>query len=168
MAPDTKVPDGRKDRRTKKAKTISLCQLRGIISIGKNQQTNQPTDQQTGQKQYVPHYNNIMKTNVLTKFPEGWTIHVISRNRTILKLIQDIKISVLTKFHKDWKIHVTLRVLTRNKFRPLKAMFFNQLELFHEDRKIIVASRVKNAPPPGGIFFPNIPEPFSNSSKISL
>ncbi|KAH3859506.1 hypothetical protein DPMN_102323 [Dreissena polymorpha] len=65
---------------------------------------------------------------------------------TILDLIQDIiETHILTKIHEDQTINVASRVLTRFYYshirktpRPLAAMFFNQ------------------------------PEPFSNSSKISL
>ncbi|KAH3880496.1 hypothetical protein DPMN_004411 [Dreissena polymorpha] len=45
--------------------TFQLMKEARIIQVGANQQTNQPTDQQTGQKQYVPHYN--MQAKKLSK-----------------------------------------------------------------------------------------------------
>ncbi|KAH3846539.1 hypothetical protein DPMN_088841 [Dreissena polymorpha] len=83
-----------------------------------------------------------------------------------------IETNLLTKFHKDWTINVASRVLTRKNapppgghvFKATKTIFehiqdiigTNLLTKFHEDRKINVASRVitrKNAPPPGGYVF---------------
>ncbi|KAH3887195.1 hypothetical protein DPMN_011211 [Dreissena polymorpha] len=79
--------------------------------------------------------------------------------------------NLLTKFHEDRKINVASRVLTRKNAPPpgshvfqAKVIIFEQIQdiirtnllsKFHEDRKINVASRVltrKNAPPPGGYF----------------
>ncbi|KAH3729246.1 hypothetical protein DPMN_055213 [Dreissena polymorpha] len=84
---------------------------------------------------------DIIKTNLLTKFHQDWTInvafrvltrfyyshikpykekcpapggHVFKAAKTIFKLIQDIiGTNLLTKFHDDQKINVTSRVLTR-------------------------------------------------------
>ncbi|KAH3833989.1 hypothetical protein DPMN_107307 [Dreissena polymorpha] len=74
---------------------------------------------------------DIIRTNVLTKFHEELTInvtfrvltrinslppggHVFQQKGTIFELIQDIiRTNVLTKFYEDWKINVSLRVLTR-------------------------------------------------------
>ncbi|KAH3693582.1 hypothetical protein DPMN_081016 [Dreissena polymorpha] len=83
-----------------------------------------------------------------------------------------IKTNLLTKFHEDWTMNVALRVLTRKNALPPDGLVFketktifeliqdiigtNLLTKFHEDRKINVASRVlirKNAPPPGGHVF---------------
>ncbi|KAH3783843.1 hypothetical protein DPMN_161793 [Dreissena polymorpha] len=88
---------------------------------------------------------DIIETNLLTKFHKDWTINVASRGlkrfykshikpykekcsapgghvfkatKTIFELIQDIiGTSLLTKFHDDQKINVTSRVLT-NKNAP--------------------------------------------------
>ncbi|KAH3852951.1 hypothetical protein DPMN_095472 [Dreissena polymorpha] len=109
---------------------------------------------------------NIIKTNLLTKFHEDWTINVASREKcaapgghvfkatkTIFELIQDIIwTNLLTKFHDDRKINVTSRVLTRKNAPPPwwpYVIGMNLLTEFHEDRTINVASRVKNAPPLG-------------------
>ena len=81
---------------------------------------------------------DIIRTNVLTKFHEDWTINVTSRvltrfyyshirktapplgshdfhaTETIFELVQDfIGTHVPTKFHEDWTKNVTSRVLTR-------------------------------------------------------
>ncbi|KAH3754487.1 hypothetical protein DPMN_189162 [Dreissena polymorpha] len=74
---------------------------------------------------------DIIETNLLTKFHEDWTINVASRvftrtnalplgshvfqaNVTIFELIQDIiQTNLFTKFHSDWTINVTSRVLTK-------------------------------------------------------
>jgi len=81
---------------------------------------------------------DIVRTNVLTKFHEDWTINVTSRvltrfyyshirktapplgghvfhpTETIFELVQDfIGTHVPTKFHEDWTKNVTSRVLTR-------------------------------------------------------
>ncbi|KAH3889671.1 hypothetical protein DPMN_013732 [Dreissena polymorpha] len=90
---------------------------------------------------------DIIRTNLLTKFHKDQTINVASRvknapplgshvfqaNITIFKLIQDIiETNLLTKFHEDW----TMRPLEKNAPPPL----------FHENLTINVASR-ENAPP---------------------
>ncbi|KAH3861349.1 hypothetical protein DPMN_024276 [Dreissena polymorpha] len=70
---------------------------------------------------------DIIKTNLLTKFHEDWTINVASREKCpapwqpcfqptgiIFELVQDIiGMNLLTKFHEDWTINVASRVLTR-------------------------------------------------------
>ncbi|KAH3883641.1 hypothetical protein DPMN_007601 [Dreissena polymorpha] len=80
--------------------------------------------------------------------------------------------NLLTKFHEDRKINVASRLLTRKNnphpgshvFKPTGIIFelfqdiigMNLLTKFHEDRTVNVASRVltrKNAPPPGGHVF---------------
>ncbi|KAH3783175.1 hypothetical protein DPMN_161104 [Dreissena polymorpha] len=72
-------------------------------------QTNQPTDQQTGQKQYVPHYYSGGHKNAP---PLG--SHVFQANITIFKLIQVFnETNLLTKFYEDWTINVASRVLIR-------------------------------------------------------
>ncbi|KAH3890882.1 hypothetical protein DPMN_014972 [Dreissena polymorpha] len=113
---------------------------------------------------------DIIETNLLTKFHEDWTINVASREKcpapgghvfkatkTIFELIQDIiGTNLLTKFHDDRKINVTSRVLTRKIVPPQWWPYIigmNLLTEFHEDRTINVASRVKNAPPLGGTVF---------------
>ncbi|KAH3854794.1 hypothetical protein DPMN_097343 [Dreissena polymorpha] len=107
----------------------------------------------------------IIWTNLLTKFHVDWTIneltrknalpprdHVFQQTTSIFELIQDIITkNILTKFHDEWTINVTKSVNKKN--AP---------PLFHEDQTINVASRVltryiaihcnmrKNAAPPGG------------------
>ncbi|KAH3754066.1 hypothetical protein DPMN_188725 [Dreissena polymorpha] len=122
---------------------------------------------------------DIIETNLLTKFHEVWTINVASREKcltpgghvfkatkTIFELIQDIIVTnLLTTFHDDRKINLTSRVLTRKIAPPPWWQYIigtNLLTQFHEDRTINVASRVltrfyfshihvrKNAPPLGG------------------
>ncbi|KAH3827651.1 hypothetical protein DPMN_129591 [Dreissena polymorpha] len=78
---------------------------------------------------------DIIETNLLTKFHEDWTINVASRpykekcpipgghvfkpTKTIFKLMQDIiGTHLLTKFHDDRKKNVTSRVLTRKNAPP--------------------------------------------------
>ncbi|KAH3704463.1 hypothetical protein DPMN_079519 [Dreissena polymorpha] len=77
--------------------------------------------------------------------------------------------NLLTKFHEDRKINVASRVLTRinapppgsHVFQPTGIIFeilqdiigMNLLTKFHEERTVNVASRVKNAPPLGSHFF---------------
>ncbi|KAH3730502.1 hypothetical protein DPMN_056492 [Dreissena polymorpha] len=106
---------------------------------------------------------DIIETNLLTRFHEDWTINVASREKclapgghvfkatkTIFELIQDIiGTNLLTKFHDDLKINVTSRVLTRKIAPPPWWPYIigmNLLTKFHEDRTINVASRVKNTP----------------------
>ncbi|KAH3849157.1 hypothetical protein DPMN_091553 [Dreissena polymorpha] len=80
---------------------------------------------------------DIIGTNLLTKFHEDQKIHVASRvltshikknapplgshvfqaNVTIFELIQDIvETNLLIKFHEDWTINVDSRELTRQMF----------------------------------------------------
>ncbi|KAH3873376.1 hypothetical protein DPMN_036610 [Dreissena polymorpha] len=86
---------------------------------------------------------DIIQTNLLTKFHEDWTINVASRELTrfyyshiwktapppgghvfssictIFELVRDInKTNVLTKFHDDWAKIVTSRLFTRNTAPP--------------------------------------------------
>ncbi|KAH3754122.1 hypothetical protein DPMN_188783 [Dreissena polymorpha] len=117
---------------------------------------------------------NIIGTNLLSKFHEDRKINVASRVKnapspgshvfkptgTIFELVQDIiGINLLTKFHED---RTASRVLTRfyyshiRKNAPPLGIHTNLLTKFHEDWTINVASRVltgKNAPPPGGHVF---------------
>ncbi|KAH3889064.1 hypothetical protein DPMN_013112 [Dreissena polymorpha] len=123
---------------------------------------------------------DMIETNLLTKFHEDWTINVASRKKcpasgghvfeatkTIFKLIQDIiRTNLLIKLHDDRKINVTSRVFTRKNapprgchdFQPTGIIFelvqdiirMNLLTEFHEDRTINKASRVKNCPASGG------------------
>ncbi|KAH3719001.1 hypothetical protein DPMN_061829 [Dreissena polymorpha] len=83
---------------------------------------------------------DIIESNLLTKFHEDWTLNVASRvftrknapplgshvfqvNVTIFELIQDIiQTNLLTKFHEDWTINVASRVLTMKTASPLAAM----------------------------------------------
>ncbi|KAH3831487.1 hypothetical protein DPMN_104755 [Dreissena polymorpha] len=100
-------------------------------------QTDRPTDQQTRQKQYVPHYYNGQtdgrtETKVLTKFHENWAKNVTSRKNApptgghvfspiwnISELVREInKTNVLTNFHDDWAKIVTSRVFTRKTAPP--------------------------------------------------
>ncbi|KAH3825304.1 hypothetical protein DPMN_127178 [Dreissena polymorpha] len=85
--------------------------------------------------------NDIIETNLLTKFHEDLTINVASmvltrpynENAPPLVVMYIIGTNYMTKFHDDRKINVTSRVLTRRNAPP---------------PTINVASRVKNAPPP--------------------
>ncbi|KAH3881235.1 hypothetical protein DPMN_005158 [Dreissena polymorpha] len=99
---------------------------------------------------------NIIGTNLLTKFHEDWKINVASREKCpalgqpffqptgiIFELVQDIiRMNLLTKFDEDLTANVASRT--------------NPLTKFHEDWTINVASRVltrKTAPPTGGHVF---------------
>ncbi|KAH3865652.1 hypothetical protein DPMN_028694 [Dreissena polymorpha] len=75
---------------------------------------------------------DIIMTNLLTKFHEDWTINIASRVKNAPPL-----------FHDDRKINMTSRVLTRWPY----IIEMTVLTKFHEDRTINVPSRVKNAPP---------------------
>ncbi|KAH3873375.1 hypothetical protein DPMN_036609 [Dreissena polymorpha] len=91
---------------------------------------------------------NIIGTNLLTKFHADCTINMASRvltrkNATPPWRPYIIGTNHLIKFHDDRTINVASRVLTRKNAPP-------------PDRKINVAFRVstrKNAPPPGGHVF---------------
>ncbi|KAH3718732.1 hypothetical protein DPMN_061538 [Dreissena polymorpha] len=76
---------------------------------------------------------DIIGTNLLTKFHEDLKINVTSRvknapslgshvfqaNVTIFELIQDIiETNLVTKFHEDWTINVASRELTRQMLMP--------------------------------------------------
>ncbi|KAH3891285.1 hypothetical protein DPMN_015378 [Dreissena polymorpha] len=100
---------------------------------------------------------NIIGTNLLTKFHDDRTINMASRvltrkNATPPWRPYIIGTNHLTKFHDDRTINVASRVLTRKNAQPPYIIRTNLLTKFHEDRKINAASRVltrKNAPPPG-------------------
>ncbi|KAH3817175.1 hypothetical protein DPMN_118705 [Dreissena polymorpha] len=126
---------------------------------------------------------DIIATNLLTKFHEDWTINVVSREKcpapgghvciatkTIFELIQDIiGTNLLTKFHDDRKINVTSRMLTRKNARPPWWPYIigmNLLTEFHKDQTINVASRVKNAQPL--ISHTNLPTKFYEDRKINV
>ncbi|KAH3841755.1 hypothetical protein DPMN_115234 [Dreissena polymorpha] len=89
---------------------------------------------------------DIIRTNVLTKFHEDWTInltftvktapppggHVFLPTGTIFELVKDfIGTHAPTKFHDDWTKNVTSRVLTRKTATPSGTQF-------HEDWTINV------------------------------
>ncbi|KAH3861282.1 hypothetical protein DPMN_024209 [Dreissena polymorpha] len=120
--------------------------------------------------------------------------HVFPPIMTIFKFVRDIykieKTHFLTKFHEDWTKNVTSRVFTcfhyiqlektapppgGHAFLPIWTIFelvrdineTNVLTKFHDDWAKIVTSRVNTAPPNGGHVF-NGPEPFLNSTDISL
>ncbi|KAH3875941.1 hypothetical protein DPMN_039220 [Dreissena polymorpha] len=80
---------------------------------------------------------DIIETNLLTKFREDWTINVASWVLT--------RTNLLTKFREDRKINVASRVLTRKNAPPQAAIFFNQPASFLNS---------KNAPPLGSHVFP--------------
>ncbi|KAH3786565.1 hypothetical protein DPMN_164672 [Dreissena polymorpha] len=79
--------------------------------------------------------DNIIGTNLLTKFHDDRTINVASRAKcpppgghifqatvTIFELVQDIMgANLLTKFHDDQTINMTSRVLTRPMLTPQDA-----------------------------------------------
>ncbi|KAH3881593.1 hypothetical protein DPMN_005519 [Dreissena polymorpha] len=97
---------------------------------------------------------DLIGTNLLTKFHDDWTINMASRvltrkNATPPWRLYIIGTNLVTKFHDDRTINVASRVLIRKNAPPPSGHF-------HEDRKINVASRVltrKNAPPQGGHIF---------------
>ncbi|KAH3729742.1 hypothetical protein DPMN_055720 [Dreissena polymorpha] len=118
---------------------------------------------------------DIIRTNLLTKFHDDWTINMASRlgghvfppTGTIFEVIQDI-IGLVTKFHDDQTINVASREkcpapsgyvvkATKNMFELNQDIIgTNLLTKFHEDRKTNVVSRVltrKNAPRLGGHIF---------------
>ncbi|KAH3888881.1 hypothetical protein DPMN_012924 [Dreissena polymorpha] len=82
--------------------------------------------------------------------------------------------NLLTKFHDDQTINVTSRVLTRKNAPPPWWPYIIKMNLlteFHEDRTINVASRVKNAPPLGShVFQSNVTifELIQNINKTNL
>ncbi|KAH3868979.1 hypothetical protein DPMN_032134 [Dreissena polymorpha] len=113
---------------------------------------------------------NIIETNLLTKFYEDWTINVASREKcpapgghvfqatkTVFELIQDIiGTNLLTKFHDDRKINVTSRVLTRKIAPPpWWRCFSTNRHLFELVQDIIGMNLLtkKNSPPLGGNVF---------------
>ncbi|KAH3872071.1 hypothetical protein DPMN_035284 [Dreissena polymorpha] len=98
-------------------------------------------------------FQDIIGTNLLTKFHEDPTINVASRvltrknssppgghvfqqTGTILKLVQDLIRTNLTKFHDDNKYIIRTNILTK----------------FHEDWTFKLCHIRKNAHPPGGHF----------------
>ncbi|KAH3755203.1 hypothetical protein DPMN_189893 [Dreissena polymorpha] len=109
--------------------------------------------------------NISLEQNVLTKFYEEVLTRRNSPTPDILKTI------VLTKFYEDWTINVTIRVSVKMPqppggyvMQPTGTIFklvqdivgTNLLTKFHYDQAINVASRVftrENAPPPGGHHF---------------
>ncbi|KAH3725736.1 hypothetical protein DPMN_051585 [Dreissena polymorpha] len=131
---------------------------------------NQPTNQQTGQKQYVPHYYIHIRKNAP---PTGG--HVFLATGTNFKLCHD-----------DRTINMASRVLTGKNATPLSGHVFsptrtvfeliqdiiwtNHLTKFHNNRKINVAYRVltmKNAPPPD-IIRTNLLTKFHEDKKINV
>ncbi|KAH3866207.1 hypothetical protein DPMN_029265 [Dreissena polymorpha] len=125
------------------------------------------------QTEYIfVHIQNIIKTNILTKFHEDWKkqkiknapppgSHVFQQTGTIFQLAQDIIGTILlTRFHENQTINVASRVLTRKNaplhwcpcFSTNHIIVTNLLTKFQDGRTINVASRAltrKNAPPPG-------------------
>ncbi|KAH3802278.1 hypothetical protein DPMN_155951 [Dreissena polymorpha] len=80
----------------------------------------------------------IIRTNLLTKFHDNWTMNVVSR--------------VFTRFYYSY-IKINAPPPCRPCFSTNHIIGTNLLTKFHEDRTINVAYRVltrKNAPPPGG------------------
>ncbi|KAH3886771.1 hypothetical protein DPMN_010784 [Dreissena polymorpha] len=141
-----------------------------------------PTDQQTGQKQYVPHYT-IIRTNVLTKFHEDLTVnatfrmltwinfpppgsHVFPQTGTILEPIQEIiKSYVLMKCYEDWTTNKKMPrpwwpyfSTNQNHFCLVQDIIgTNLLTKFHDHGTMNVAfkmlTRFYYAMPPGGHLF---------------
>ncbi|KAH3706558.1 hypothetical protein DPMN_065945 [Dreissena polymorpha] len=104
------------------------------------------------------HVQDIIGTNLLTKFHDDWTINVAPRvkNATPTWRPYIIDTNRVTKFHDDRKINVASILLIRKNAPPPNIFRTNLLTKFHEDWKIIVSSRVltrKNAPPPGNHIF---------------
>ncbi|KAH3851374.1 hypothetical protein DPMN_093854 [Dreissena polymorpha] len=138
---------------------------------------------------------NIIGTNLLTKFHEDRKINVVSRVLTrkkapppgghVFQLFQDIiGMILLTKFHEDWTKNILLKPYKEKCPAPLQPCFqanvtifeliqdiieTNLLTKFHEDWTINVASRVltrKNAQPPD-IIGPNLLTKFHKDRKIN-
>ncbi|KAH3838068.1 hypothetical protein DPMN_111474 [Dreissena polymorpha] len=95
---------------------------------------------------------DIIKTNLLTKFHEDWTINVAS---------SPYNEKCPTPWRPYWTINVASRVLTSRVFQPTGIIFelvqdiigMNLLTKFHEDQTINGFSRLKNAPPLGSHVF---------------
>ncbi|KAH3897574.1 hypothetical protein DPMN_021762 [Dreissena polymorpha] len=102
---------------------------------------------------------DIIKTNVLTKFHNDWTLNVISRvkkcpspgghvfqpTRIIFELVQDVIRTILqTKLHEDPTINVALRVKCPALWQPCfsNTVETNLLTKFYEDWTIDMALRV--------------------------
>ncbi|KAH3702647.1 hypothetical protein DPMN_077673 [Dreissena polymorpha] len=125
-------------------------------------QTDQQTNRQTGQKQYVPHY--YMRGYDLWAVSPGESVALcvpgvcpMTKNPPV-QYVAHLRTNFLTKFHEE--------VLTRINFLPLVAMFFNRpepffnliqdiiktnvLTKFHDGWTIHVTFRVKKVPAPGG------------------
>ncbi|KAH3875590.1 hypothetical protein DPMN_038859 [Dreissena polymorpha] len=104
---------------------------------------------------------DILETNLLTKFHEDWTMNVASK--VLTRKNAPPLTNLLTKIHDEQKINVTSRVLTRFYYSHIwknapppwwqYVIGMNLLTEFHEDQTINVASRVKNAPPLGSHVF---------------
>ncbi|KAH3793975.1 hypothetical protein DPMN_147503 [Dreissena polymorpha] len=152
---------GRTDGKTDNAKLISLRY--------------KPTNQQTGQKQYVPHYYIHIRKNAP---PTGG--HVFLSNWNQFQTCPNIiGTNLLTKCHDDRTINMASRVLTGGHvFPPTRTIFeliqdiirTNHLTKFHNNRKINVAYRVftmKNAPPPD-IIRTNLLTKFHEDKKINV
>ncbi|KAH3703468.1 hypothetical protein DPMN_078504 [Dreissena polymorpha] len=96
---------------------------------------------------------DIIGTNVLTKFHEDWTYNVPSLVKYAHPSgghVYTIRIYFLSKFHEDWTKTVTSLVFIREPYTGKTAPFelsqyiilTNVLTKFHEDRSINVASRL--------------------------
>ncbi|KAH3835341.1 hypothetical protein DPMN_108692 [Dreissena polymorpha] len=96
---------------------------------------------------------DIIRTNLLPKFHEDWTIHVISRVLTKKNAPHPgCHTNLLTKIHEDWTINVASRPWYIHPgghiFQPTGTIFeliqdiigTNLLTKFHDDRTIHVAS----------------------------
>ncbi|KAH3832995.1 hypothetical protein DPMN_106296 [Dreissena polymorpha] len=119
--------DGWTDGQTADITTIYPCFTKSLA------QTNRPTNQLTGQKQYVPHYNCAGILVLLDSLTFILTGHEGEFSRSCLKRRH--------KLYYQW-------FYPGNRLNNIIGT--NLLTMFHEDRKINVASRVKNAPPLGG------------------
>ncbi|KAH3727526.1 hypothetical protein DPMN_053465 [Dreissena polymorpha] len=99
---------------------------------------------------------DIIQTNLLTKFHEDWTINVASRVLTrktapppgghvfsliwtIFELVRDInETNVLIKFHDDWAKIVTSRVFIRNTALPPGSHVFQRTGTIFELNQHII------------------------------
>ncbi|KAH3787031.1 hypothetical protein DPMN_165150 [Dreissena polymorpha] len=118
---------------------------------------------------------DIIGTNLLTKFNEHRTMNVASRvltrkNAPTPQQPYIIKTNLLSKFHEDPKKNTASRVLTRKNAPPPGGHVIHPTtEQFREIRAINVASRVltrKNAPPPGGHVFKQTSAIFEHIQNI--
>ncbi|KAH3888338.1 hypothetical protein DPMN_012371 [Dreissena polymorpha] len=101
------------------------------------------------------HYIHITKRGKNTLHMDGHVFQKIGTIVVLIQKI--VRTNVMTKFHEHWTLNVTSRVLTRATMLERTETIFeltwtkNVTSKFHEDWQIIVTFR-KTTPPPGGHF----------------